>query len=155
MDAMDSSENESDSEHRSKKRKLDENRVRELIDDIASIKETLTEMMRSTAESKLPMGLKRMLQDTFKCHICYSVPAKPPLIITKYCRNMLGCKGCVNQWYSGPKAMTKTCPMCRAERLQQDNAVAGSYKGIGKLYTNEEIAAADSNHQVEDGENGH
>jgi len=121
------------------RKKLDENRLGELIDDIASIKEILTEMMTLTAESKLPMGLKRMLQDTFKCHICYSVPAKPPLIITKCCRNMLGCEGCVNQWYFGPEAMTKTCPMCRVERGCNETMLLRGLteflEGIGKLYT--------------------
>ena len=116
----DSSDNESDSEHvhrpTNKKRKFNEKSLEELTDDVAFIKDTLTDMMTLNAESKLPMGLKRMLRDTFKCHICHSIPAKPPLIITKCCKNMLGCEACVNQWYSGPEAMTKTCPICRAER---------------------------------------
>ena len=29
---------------------------------------------------------------------------------------MLGCQACVDTWYSGTEAMTKTCPICRAER---------------------------------------
>lgn len=119
---------------------------------MASIKETLTEIMTLTPESKLPMDLKQIIRDTFKCHICRSVPAKPLLIITKCCRTMLGCERCVNQWDSGPEAMTKTCLMCKAERgcnetmiLQDLNKFLAS---IEKLFANEDIMT-DSNHQID------
>jgi len=88
----------------------------ELSEDVTFIKDTLMGKMTLNAESKLPMGLKRILRDAFKCQICHSIPAKPPLIITKCCKNILGCETCVNQWYSGPEAMTKTCLICQAER---------------------------------------
>ena len=40
----------------------------------------------------------------------------PPVIFTKCCRSLLGCMGCVNEWYSGPDAFTKNCPNCSTER---------------------------------------
>ena len=104
--------------------------------------------MKLNAESKLPLGLKRMLRDTFKCYICHSVPAKPPLIITKCCKNLLGCEACVNQWYSGSEAISKTCPICRAERGCNETMLLRGLteflENVGKLYINEDIAAVNS-----------
>ena len=109
----DSSDDEINSEGTHKKRKISEKSFDELSEDVTFIKDTLMDKMTLNAESKLPMGLKRILRDAFKCQICHSIPAKPPLIITKCCKNILGCETCVNQWYSGPEAMTKTCPICQ------------------------------------------
>lgn len=67
-------------------------------------------------QSKLPIGLKRALQENFKCKICHSSPMQPPVVVAKCCKSILGCESCTNNWYSGPDAMTKTCPLCRAER---------------------------------------
>ena len=83
---------------------------------MASVKETVSDVMSLTNEAAMPLGLKRVINDTFKCQICHSVPIKPPVIATKCCKNILGCQSCVNTWYSGIDSMTKTCPMCRAER---------------------------------------
>ena len=60
------------------------------------------------------MGLKRILRETLKCHICHTVPFNPPVIVTKCCKTILGCESCINSWYSGEDALTKTCPSCRA-----------------------------------------
>ena len=50
----------------------------------------MTDMM--TLTSDLPIGLRRVLRDTFKCQICHSVPVKPPVIVTKCCKKSLGCQ---------------------------------------------------------------
>ena len=73
-------------------------------------------MMTLTANCNLPLGLKQIVRDTFKCYVCHSVPVKPPIFVTKCCKNMLGCQKCVNTWYAGPDAMLKTCPICRTDR---------------------------------------
>ena len=36
--------------------------------------------------------------------------------MSKCCKSVIGCERCVNAWYTGPEALTKTCPACRAER---------------------------------------
>ena len=75
---------------RNKKSKI--NKMVETIgDDVSVIRETVTDMMTLTANCNLPLGLKRIVRDTFKCYICHSVPVKPPIIVTKCCKNMLGC----------------------------------------------------------------
>ena len=84
--------------------------------DVSAIRETVTDMMSLAANCNLPLGLKRIVRDTFKCYICHSVPVKPPIIVTKCCKIMLGYQECVNTWYAGPDAMLKTCPICRTER---------------------------------------
>ena len=99
-----------------KKRKHDDGTLQRLTDEVASIKDIITDIMSLTNDTNIPLGLRRVLRDTFKCQICHGVPVKPPVIVTKCCRNILGCQECVNTWYSGPEAMTRTCPMCRAER---------------------------------------
>ena len=86
-----------------------------ILDEMVSIKDTLAEAMTLTKFTKIPLGLKPM-RDTFECHICHCVPIVPPVIVTKCCKTILGCSTCVNSWYSGQEALTKTCPSCRAER---------------------------------------
>ncbi len=87
-----------------------------ILSEVGCIKETLGEMMTLSTDSNFPMGLKRILRETFKCRICHTVPSKPPVIVTKCCKTILGCESCINNWYSGQDALTKTCPSCRAER---------------------------------------
>ncbi|XP_065908512.1 uncharacterized protein [Dysidea avara] len=90
--------------------------LKSLKDEVISVKETVSDAMSLTPESVLPLGLRRIIRDTFKCQICHTIPVQPPVIVTKCCKNILGCQVCVDTWYSGPEAMRKTCPMCRAER---------------------------------------
>ena len=87
-----------------------------ILNEVGGIKEALGEMMTLSADSSIPMGLKRILRETFKCHICHNVPINPPVIVTKCCKTILGCESCINSWYSGEDALTKTCPSCRAAR---------------------------------------
>ncbi|KAL5496426.1 hypothetical protein EMCRGX_G012706 [Ephydatia muelleri] len=57
----------------------------------------------------------------------------------KCCKTILGCEACVNLWYSGPDALEKTCPRCRAKRgfcetmvvLGLDELVAGAKSILG------------------------
>ena len=98
-----------------KKRRCEDKILQRLDDEVASIRDILEDMMSLTPDTHILMGLQRVLRDTFKCQICHSVPVRPPVIVTKCCRNILGCQVCVDTWYSGPEAMTMTCPMCCAE----------------------------------------
>ncbi len=76
-----------------------------------------------TKDSKIPLGLQRVLMDTIKCTICMAVPIRPPIIITKCCKNMLGCETCTNKWFSGPDALIKPCPLCNCERGYNETMV--------------------------------
>ena len=35
---------------------------------------------------------------------------------SKCCKVIIGCETCINGWYTGSEALTKTCPSCRKER---------------------------------------
>ena len=117
--------------------------------DVSAIRETITEMMTLTADCSMPLGLKRVVNDTFKCYICHVIPVKPPIIVTKCCKNMLGCQECVNTWYSGPDAMLKTCPICRAERGCNETMVLRGLteflENIRKIHDNNENLARSEN----------
>ena len=118
IDISDSSDDDLNNDEPSKKKRRcdDSKMLQRLNDEVASIRDIMVDMMSLTADTNLPIGLRRILRDTFKCQICHSVPITPPVIVTKCCRNLLGCQACVDTWYSGSEAMNRTCPMCRAER---------------------------------------
>lgn len=81
---------------------------------------------------KLPFGLSKHLQQTFKCHICCSSPIKPPVIFSRCCKQLLGCQLCVDQWYGGEEGVTCSCPLCRSERAYADTCVL---KGLDEFLT--------------------
>lgn len=83
---------------------------------IDSIKDNTRDVLYLNERSKLPIGIQRLMRDTFQCKICLCIPIRPPAIMSKCCKSIIGCERCVNEWYSGPEALTKTCPSCRAER---------------------------------------
>ena len=131
-----------------KRVKLD-NTLEAIGQDVSAIRETITEMMTLTADCSMPLGLKRVVNDTFKCYICHVIPVKPPIIVTKCCKNMLGCQECVNTWYSGPDAMLKTCPICWAERGCNETMVLRGLteflENIRKIHDNNENLARSEN----------
>ena len=116
-----------------RRKKKAEDKVQLLLDEMTSTKELLIEMATLTADAQLPISFKRLISDTFKCCICHSVPMKPPVIVAKCCKNMLGCQGCVDRWYSGPDQMTKLCPMCRTDRAYGDTMVL---RGLSEFLDN-------------------
>ena len=69
--------------------------------DISEIKDQIAEIMSLSSDMKIPLALKRIIRDTFKCTICLAVPIKPPVIVTKCCKTILGCETCVNGWFNG------------------------------------------------------
>ena len=85
-------------------------------EDISEIKNSIADIMSLSITSSIPIALRKIMTDTFQCNICHAVPIKPPVIITKCCKTILGRDNCVNRWYSGPEPLTKSCPSCRAIR---------------------------------------
>ena len=157
VDTSDSSEDDDlyNNEPSKKKRRIDNNKMlHRLNDEVASIREIMVDMMSLAADTNLPMGLKRMLQDTFKCQICHTVPIRPPVIITKCCINLMGCQACVDTWYSGTEAMTRMCPMCHADWGCNETmdlcGLTDFMDGIRKLYNEDDSAGTTSCSQAED-----
>lgn len=86
------------------------------LDDLKSIKEMLVKVLSATSNTKVPVALDPLFRDAFKCTICAIVPIQPPLIVSKCCKSILGCQSCIDTWFSGENACSKSCPKCRAER---------------------------------------
>ena len=87
-----------------------------LNDEITGLKGMVSDVMKLTKDTKIPFGLKKVVGDSFKCKICHLAPIKPPVIMSKCCKTLLGCDSCVNRWFSGDDALTKVCPFCKSER---------------------------------------
>ena len=115
LNIMDSDDDDFEPPPNSKRTKT-ENKIDKVIGEINDIKETLSDMLSITKHTQVPLGMIRILNDTFKCSICHAIPINPPVIVTKCCKRILGCESCVNTWYSGTDALVKSCPSCRAQR---------------------------------------
>ncbi len=88
-------------------------KVDQLKEDLLTLKVEVEDL---SASSNVPLGLKRVIKDTFQSKICLMVPINPPVVMSKCCRCIIGCEKCVNNWFSGEDALTKACPNCRAKR---------------------------------------
>ena len=100
-----------------KKRKSPmESQMTKMLEEMRDLKKVVTDSFTLTKECKIPLPLLRMMRDSFKCKICHNIPCKPPLIVSRCCKIIIGCESCINSWYSGPEALTKSCPCCRHER---------------------------------------
>ena len=93
-----------------------DDKICSLLEVNEAIQASLKDVLSFSVHSKVPLWLIRFIRDSLKCRICLTTPIKPPVIMSKCCKNILGCEECVNSWYSGEDALTKTCPSCRAER---------------------------------------
>lgn len=116
-----SNEDDDESDPRPK-RLLKTDRWTKLMDKVDATGNDIEDMKSFTKDSKtnLPLKLQNDIREVFKCSICHGMPLKPPVIVAKCCKNIVGCEECVNTWYNGENAMIKTCPLCRAERGYAD-----------------------------------
>ena len=87
-----------------------------LSSEFIQMKESLDKVFLLTSSMTIPIGLKNILYETFKCSICQSTPMVPPIIFAKCCKCILGCQTCVDTWYRGEEGQTRTCPKCRSDR---------------------------------------
>lgn len=93
-----------------------ESNVEDLLQEVDSIKTSINDILHLNEQSKVPIGLHRLMRDAFQCKICLCTPIKPPVIMSKCCKSILACESCVNEWFKGPDALLKTCPACNTER---------------------------------------
>ena len=80
------------------------------MDDVGELKNAISDMLTLSKDARIPLGLHRLLRDALKYKYHLLVPVTPPIIISRYCKTVVGCEKCVNEWYSGPDALIKTCP---------------------------------------------
>lgn len=66
------------------------------------------------------------------------------MIIAKCCKSIIGCEQCINEWYGGEDALSKTCPLCRADRdfteTMRLNGMDGFIKSVSELLSQREDA---------------
>lgn len=82
--------------------------MKEDISEVVALVRTIKELDKDSA---VPISLQNLIRDAFKCKICLRVPLEAPPIVSKCCKNILGCEKCVNAWYSWEEALTRSCPM--------------------------------------------
>ena len=99
----------------SKRMKSVDTLLESMQEDITEIVAAVCTIKELDKDSAVPNSLKHLIRDAFKCKICLRVPLSAPPIISKCCKTILGCETCVNEWYSGEDALTKSCPLCRSE----------------------------------------
>lgn len=104
--------------------------LRSQVDSLFAIEKTL----------KIPLSLRKLLTENFRCIICHSV-MKPPVIFSRCCKRVLGCERCIDTWYRGDGGLSRTCPQCRAERGYSDtsrvNGLDDFLNAVGKIMEND------------------
>ena len=115
-------------------------------EDMNDVKRTIQELIHIDNMSKIPLGLKKMLSETFQCKTCCGI-IHPPVILTKCCKTIVGCERCVNSWFSGDDALVKSCPVCRADRGYNETMVL---RGLDDFLKAWEKAACESINSSDD-----
>ena len=82
--------------------------------ELVELQRRVDKVFQLTKDAKVPLGLRDLLSEAFKCKICREV-IRPPVIVTKCCKGLLGCDECVRTWYA-TDPLTKNCPGCNTER---------------------------------------
>ena len=119
-----------------KKRRKDELKLM-----IQGIKDDIEELKSLTTDSttNLPLGLQNEIRGSFKCTICHTLPIKPPIIVAKCCKSIIGCEDCINQWYGGQDGLTKSCPLCRTDRAFAEtmrlNGLEGFIQSLSEVFS--------------------
>ena len=99
---------------------MDYIKLQRIQDDIREVKGELSKVFLLTSTMQVPIALRRLLYDTFRCSICRATPMKPPIIFARCCKTILGCQVCVDTWYRGDEGQQRTCPNCRETRAYVD-----------------------------------
>ena len=140
--AADSSSSDSDLEPPPRKfSKITSAEYSAIIRNIQGLRSQFDSLMNVQATLKVPLSLRKILLENFKCVICQGTMT-PPIIFAKCCKRLLGCESCVDSWYRGESGMTKTCPQCRSERAYADtcrvHGIDEFLNGVLKLVTTDD-----------------
>lgn len=87
---------------------------------LLDVKDKLDKIFSLSRNMGVPIGLKSIIYDTFKCIICQNA-MEPPIIFAKCCKTIIGCQKCVGEWYRG-NGQTRYCLKCRSERAFVDTS---------------------------------
>ena len=103
----------------------------DLIVEVRELRENIAKLFEVNKQLPIPIGLRKALNDTFKCIICQST-ISPPVIFGRCCKCLIGCQTCVDRWYRGEQGHMQTCPRCRAERGYAETCI---FKGLDDFLT--------------------
>ena len=99
----------------------------ELLSEVQGLRKEIGQLFEVNKQLPIPMGLRKVLQETFQCCICQCTMS-PPVIFGRCCKSLIGCQACVDRWFQGDgELMQQTCPRCRTERAYAETCVV---KGI-------------------------
>ena len=114
----------------------------ELLSEMQGLRKEIGQLFEVNKQLPIPMGLMKVLQETFQCCICRCTMS-PPVIFGRCCKSLIGCQACVDQWFQGDGGlMQQTCPRCRTERAYAETCVV---KGMDEfLVTIHPLVQADS-----------
>ena len=112
----------------------------QMMEKLTGAVNKLDGVLKLTKNTRVPLGLKSLLQESLQCRICHITPMRPPILFGKCCKVILGCEECVTKWFQGPDAFTKACPYCTAPRAftetlrvhGMDDLLTGLSKVIGE-----------------------
>uniref|UniRef100_A0A1X7UYK0 RING-type domain-containing protein n=1 Tax=Amphimedon queenslandica TaxID=400682 RepID=A0A1X7UYK0_AMPQE len=70
--------------------------------------------------------LKVLKKDIYKI-ICMEAPPKPPIAFSSCCKRILGCKSCVDMWYTSGSSQQNPahCPHCRSTESREPMLIKG------------------------------
>lgn len=98
----------------------------QLLIEMQGLRKEIKQLFQINKQLPIPIGLKRVLHDTFRCCICQSTMVSP-VIFGRCCKSMIGCQLCTDQWFRGEEGLMQACPKCRAERAYTETC---AFKGI-------------------------
>ena len=107
--------------------------LKELVSEVKEMRKDFKLVFEVNETMNLPIALRKVLADTFRCCICQSTPIVPPVIFARCCKSIVGCQVCVDTLYCGEDGMTKKCPRCRAERAYAETSVLRGFDELLKV----------------------
>lgn len=120
--------------------------VEECLNEVKMLRSEVKDVLSVTKSSKLPVGLKVLLINSFKCGICQDI-IHPPIIYSRCCQALLGCEACVDRWYGGDEGRRRSCPLCRRERGFTET---GRIRGLDDFLTGIQVYNDDNSSTQED-----
>ena len=99
----------------------------EVLSEVQGLRKEIGQLFEVNKQLPIPIGLRKVLLETFQCCICQSTMS-PPIIFGHCCKSLIGCQACVDHWFRGDGGlMQQACPRCRTERAYAETCVV---KGI-------------------------
>ena len=74
-----------------RKRTAEYVKLTNISSELKEVKDSLEKIFTLTSGMSIPVALRNVLCDTFRCSICQTTPMVPPIIFAKCCKCILGC----------------------------------------------------------------